>query len=359
MVRAAVFLATGDEKAQIQDVDVIGPGPGEVRVRIRATGVCHSDLHAMSGTLPQPAPCVLGHEGAGEVIAVGQGVESVAEGDRAIVSWMPACGACRWCHGGQPYLCMTLTLESIHNPRFRVGDTPYFGVSGTGTFAEEVVLPEQAVIGLPDDVPFEVGALIGCGVMTGVGSAINVARILPGSSVAVIGCGGVGISAIQGARVAGAAEIVAVDTVPQKLQWARQFGATHAVGPGDVETAKQEITEGLGFDYVLEVVGTSGTIRQAYDLTRRGGTTVIVGAGSVTDTVEFNAFELFFTDRTIKSSVYGGANAVRDFGRIVRLWRSGQLDLEGMISRRLPLDDVNDAFEALRAGEVIRQVIIF
>ena len=359
MVRAAVVLATGDTKAQIRDVEVLGPDAGEVKVRVRATGVCHSDIHAMDGTLPQPAPCVLGHEGAGDVIEVGPGVTSVAPGDRVIVSWVPPCGDCKQCLGGQPHLCLTLTITAMGNPRFRLDGEPCFGLAGTGTFSEELVLPYQAVVRIPDDVPYEIGALIGCAVMTGVGSSINVADIRAGSSVAVIGCGGVGIGVIQGARVAAAAEIVAIDTVPRKLEWAREFGATHAVTPDEVEALKGELTGGEGFDYVLEVVGSSATIRQAYDLTRRGGTTVVVGVGKMTDAVEFNAFELFFMDKTLKGSVYGGADVRRDFDRVLRLWRAGHLDLERMISSRIGLDDVNDAFDAMRAGEVIRQVILF
>lgn len=360
MVRAAVFHQTGQDKVEIvEDMRVLGPDAGEVKVRIRATGVCRSDLSGLNGTIPQPPPCVLGHEGAGEVLEVGPGVQGLAAGDRVIISFSPPCGTCGSCIKGSPNLCLTHLLSSFANPRFESGDTKYFGMAGIGTFAEEVTLPPNALVKVADDVPFEIGALIGCGVMTGVGSVINVARVRPGDSVAIIGVGGVGISVVQGARVAGASQIVAVDMVSQKLDWARQFGATHAVTPADLEDAKATLTGGEGFDHVFDVVGSSATIRTAYDATRRGGQTVIVGVGRMDDPVSFTPFELFLSDRTILPSTYGGADIRTDFHRMVALWRSGQLDLEGMITSRLTLDDVNDAFTAMEAGEVIRQVILF
>lgn len=358
-MRAAVFHAVGDDKVEIRDdLTLLGPDAGEVRVRIRAAGLCHSDLSAMDGTLPQPPPCVLGHEGAGEVIAVGDGVEDVAAGDRVIVSWVAPCGSCASCRNGSPHLCLTHTILATGNPRFRVGDVPYFGFAGIGTFAEEMSLPQRAVVKVDDDVPFELGALIGCGVTTGVMSVLNVAQVQRGESVAVIGCGGVGISVIQGARIAGAQHIVAIDLLEQKLEWAQRFGATHTVTPDKADRLKNQLTE-EGFDHAFEVVGSSRTIRAAYDLTRRGGQTVLVGVGRMDDAVTFSAFELFFSDRRINPSFFGRARIPDDFHRLIGLWRDGQLDLEGMITRRLPLEDLNDAIAALRAGEGIRQVVVF
>lgn len=357
-MRAAVFHEPGQTHVEVRDdVVAVGPGVGEVRVRIRATGVCHSDLSALDGTLPQPAPCVLGHEGAGEVVALGQGVGDVAEGDRVIVVWAPPCWTCPTCRAGHPNLCLTHLAASFEAPRFRVGDVPYHGMAGAGTFAEEVTLPRAAVVTVADDVPFEVAALLGCAVTTGVGAVLNAARVRPGDTVAVVGCGGVGISVVQGARIAGAAEVVAVDPVERKLGWATRFGATRAVTPDDAASAKEEVTGGEGFDHVFEVVGTPATIRAAYDLTRRGGQTVVVGIGRATETVSFDAFELVFSERRILPTFYGGVDVRRDLHRLIALWRSGQLDLDGMVTRRLPIEDVDDAFAALRAGEVIRQVI--
>jgi S-(hydroxymethyl)glutathione dehydrogenase / alcohol dehydrogenase len=357
-MRAAVVNEYGQEKITVRDdVKVLGPDEGEVRVKIKASGVCHSDISAMDGTLPASLPAVLGHEGAGEVVEVGPGVKNLQPGDRVIAAWIPPCGTCRTCLHGQPNLCMVKTLSAFGNPRFEAGGEKYFGMAGTGTFADETVMPQEALIAFDADVPFDIGALIGCGVMTGVGAAINTAQITPGSSVAVIGCGGVGIAAIQGARLAGAAEIVAIDMVDRKLDWAKQFGATHGVKGDAVEDAKNELTAGEGFDYVLEVVGRGSTIRQAVDLTRRGGTTVVVGAGKMDDMVSLSAFELFYMEKKLLGSLYGGADVRRDFPRIINLWKNGRLDLEGMITQRLPLDQVNEAFASMTDGEVIRTVI--
>lgn len=359
-MRAAVLRNVGDENLEIHDdVTVADPGPGEVKVKIHATGVCHSDLSAMTGTIPQPLPAVLGHEGAGEIVAVGEGVANVKVGDHVIVAWMPPCGLCKNCLTGQANLCIQVMMTNAASMRFAVDGQPIFGFSGFGTFAEELVAPSQGVIPIPADVPYEIASLIGCGVMTGVGAAINAAKIVPGSSVVVFGCGGVGIAAIQGARVAGAAEIVAVDLVDSKLEDAKRFGATHAVKPEALSETSYEITAGAGFDYALECVGHPKTIRDAYDAIRRGGTAVVVGVGRSDQIVEFNAFEFFWGEKTLKGTMYGSADVRVDFDRMLRLWRAGRLDLEGMISRRIDLSEINDAFDAMRRGEVIRQVITF
>ena len=361
VVRAAVIDAYGQDKAEIRDdVEAIAPAAGHVKVRMRSTGVCHSDLSAMAGILPAALPAVLGHEGAGEVLEVGEGVTRVKPGDRVVVAWVPPCGSCKTCLRGEPNLCMELTMAAYGSPNFSVGGNGFFGMAGTGTFAEEMTIPQAGCIPLADDVPFEIGALIGCGVMTGVGAALNTAKVRPGSSVAVIGCGGVGISAIQGARICGAAEIVAIDQVDGKLEWAKTFGATKtAKGIEQAQEVMTAVTGGEGFDYVFEVVGRSETIRQAWDLTRRGGTTVVVGAGRMEDMVQFSAFELFFSEKKLLGSYYGSGDVRVDFDRLLDLWRAGRLDLERMITQRLTLDDLNDAFAALKSGEVIRQVINF
>jgi S-(hydroxymethyl)glutathione dehydrogenase/alcohol dehydrogenase len=360
VVRGAVVEAYGQEKAEIRDdIEAIAPGPGHVKVKMRSTGVCHSDLSAMAGILPAALPAVLGHEGAGDVLEVGQGVTSVKVGDRVIVAWVPPCGTCKTCLRGEPNLCMELTMAAFASPNYTVGGTPHFGMAGTGTFAEEMTIPEAGCIPLADDVPYEIGALLGCGVMTGVGAALNTAKVKPGSTVAVIGCGGVGISVIQGARICGAADIVAIDQVDGKLEWAKKFGATKTAKGDAVQDVMTAVTGGEGFDYVFEVVGRSETIRQAWDLTRRGGTTVVVGAGRMEDMVAFSAFELFFSEKKLLGSYYGSADVRRDFDRLLGLWRAGRLDLDGMITQRLTLDDLNDAFAALKSGEVIRQVINF
>ncbi|HEV2377606.1 MAG TPA: Zn-dependent alcohol dehydrogenase [Streptosporangiaceae bacterium] len=359
-MRAAVLSSLDDEKITIRDdVTTVDPGPGQVRMRVHAAGVCHSDLSARTGGLPQPLPAVLGHEAAGEVTDVGEGVTGLAVGDRVVANWVPPCGTCVSCLRGELYHCMTHVIRAYLEPRFMIGGTPAFGMAGCGAFAEEMVLPQEGAVKIPADVPYEVAALVGCGVMTGVGAVINTARVEPGASVAVIGCGGVGIAAIQGARLSGASVIVGVDTVPAKHAHALRLGATHAVHPDQLGDLKNELTAGEGFDYAFEVVGLPQTIRTAWSAARRGGTVVIVGAGRADQQVEFSPFELLFDGKTLVPSLYGGADVRRDFGRLIGLWRAGRLDLEGMVTQRLKLDDIDDALSALGNGEVIRQVIVY
>jgi S-(hydroxymethyl)glutathione dehydrogenase/alcohol dehydrogenase len=360
IVRAAVLNAIGDDKLDIRDdVSTVDLAPGEVRIRVRAAGVCHSDLSGINGTLPTLTPGILGHEAAGDVVEIGGDVTELAVGDRAILCWVPPCGSCPACRRGQPYLCIVHVMQAYARPRFTVGGAPAFGMAGCGSFAEELVVPQQGAVKIPADTPYEIAALVGCGVTTGVGAVINTAQVEPGSSVVVIGCGGVGVAALQGARLSGASVIVGVDPVPAKHALARQFGATHTATPDELVGLTAELTGGEGFDYAFEVVGAAATIRAAWQATRRGGTTVVVGVGSMDTKVEFSAFELLFDGKTLLGSLYGSADVRRDYQRLLGLWRAGRLDLEGMISRRLGLDDVNDALDALGTGEVVRQVILF
>jgi Zn-dependent alcohol dehydrogenase len=341
------------------DVTAVGPGPAEVRVRIRATGVCHSDLSLLTGVISSGMPAVVGHEGAGEIVALGEQVTGLAAGQHVVISWTPACGDCAECRRGQPFLCLTYVIKGYKTAPFRLGDgTEAFAMAGCGTWAEEIVLPWQAVIPVDDDVPFEYAALLGCGIPTGVGAVVNTAKVTPGSSVAVVGCGGVGLAAIQGARIAGAATILAVDPLPAKHELARAMGATAAVTPDEAQQARKELTGG-GFDYAFEVVGLSATIRAAWALARRGGEVIVVGAGSRSDSVPFTAFELLFDGKRLLSSLYGGCDLRRDVPRFAGLWRAGLLDIEGLISRRIAFDDLNEAISALRRGEAVRQVVTF
>lgn len=351
-MRAAILRGVG-EALEVREVELTGPGPGEVRVRIAATGVCRSDLSLQDATLPHPFPCVPGHEGAGTVVEVGPGVDEVAVGDHVILTWVVPCGRCRFCLGGQANLCPdamgALNVAHIHD-----GTVAVTSGMGTGTFAEEAVVPAAAAIPIDADMPLDIAALLGCGVTTGVGAALNTARVEPGSRVAVLGCGGVGVNVVQGAAIAGAAEIVAVDTSAAKRDGAGAFGATSACAPEDLATAA-----GGGFDFAFDVVGSPATIRLAWDATRRGGTTVVVGAGRMDAAVTFSPFELFYMERALKGCVYGSADVRRDFHRFIELWRTGRLELEALISRRIGLDEVNAAFAAMDAGEVLRSVIVF
>ncbi|GAA2253066.1 Zn-dependent alcohol dehydrogenase [Streptomyces amakusaensis] len=356
-MRAAVLHETGQLKLDVlDDVEAVGFGPGKVRVRIRATGLCHSDVSAMNGVLPQPAPFVPGHEGAGEVVEVGDGVTGLRPGDRILVCWLPPCGTCPSCRRGQGRLCLAGFLNA-GTPNFRRSGGDVFGFAGTGTFAEEAVIDAACAVPIPDDVPFDIAALIGCGVTTGLGAAINTAEVEAGSSVAVIGCGGVGISVIQGAGLKGAARIVAVDPIASRREAALRFGATEAVAPEGLGEARKRITGGEGFDYVFEVVGKSATARTAYEATRRGGTLCVVGAGSMDDFLRLNMFELFFDEKRILPSMYGGGDVLASYERAIALWRAGRVDLESMITHRVPLARINDALEQMRTGEALRTCV--
>ncbi|HJP64747.1 MAG TPA: Zn-dependent alcohol dehydrogenase [Actinomycetota bacterium] len=357
-MRAAVLMGL-EQDAVVRDVELGEPGPEEVKVRMAAAGVCRSDLSMIHGVIPFPVPTVLGHEGAGEVLAVGEGVTTVGPGDHVIVSWSPPCGHCESCYSGRAYLCMDIQAMASMTPHAVMDGMPIPSFAGAGTFAEETIIPWQGAIKVPNDVPLEIASLLGCGVITGVGAALNTAKVRPGSTVCVIGAGGVGISVIQGSRIAGASAIVAVDPFESKLEMAKRFGATHGATPDGVGAVSMELTGSAGFDYVFEVVGSPQTIRKAWDLTRRGGETIIVGMGRMDAMVEFAAYDLFFSSKTLKGCYYGGADVRVDFDRLLRLWRTGRLDLEGMISQTIDLAEVNDALAALNTGEVIRSVIKF
>ncbi|WP_328633627.1 Zn-dependent alcohol dehydrogenase [Streptomyces sp. NBC_00356] len=356
-MRAAVLQEIGQDKLEVfDDVETVGFGPGKVRVRLRATGLCHSDVSAMNGVLPQPAPFIPGHEGAGEVIDVGDGVTNLTPGQRVLMCWLPACGTCPACKRGQTELCLAGFMNA-GTPNFKRPGGDVFGFAGTGTFTEEVVVNAACAVPIPDDVPFDIAALIGCGVTTGLGAAINTADVAAGSSVAVIGCGGVGISAIQGARLKGAAQIVAVDPVESRREAALKFGATKAISPDELADAKQNITGGEGFDYVFEVVGKSATARTAYDTTRRGGTLCVVGAGAMDDFLQLNMFELFFDEKKILPSMYGGGDVLQSYERAIALWRAGRIDLESLITHRVPLAEINEALDQMRTGSALRTCI--
>ncbi|MFB6808093.1 Zn-dependent alcohol dehydrogenase [Streptomyces sp. NPDC056387] len=357
-MRAALQSEIGQDKLEVvDDMETAGFGPGKVKIRIKATGLCHSDLSAMSGVLPQPAPFIPGHEGAGEIVDVGDGVTTHAIGDRVLVCWLPPCGHCPACKRGQGHLCLE-SFANVATPNFRrTGGGDIFGFAGTGTFAEEMVVPAACAVPIPDDLPYDIAALIGCGVTTGLGAAINTAKVEAGSSVAVIGCGGVGVSVIQGAKVQGAAQIVAVDPVASRREAALRFGATEAVAPEAFADAKNRITAGEGFDYVFEVVGKSATTQTAYEMTRRGGSVVVVGAGALDDNYSVNMFSLFFDEKKILPSMYGGGDVLRSYERTIALWRAGRVDLAGLITHRVHLAEINDALDQMRTGVALRTCI--
>ncbi|MFJ1758046.1 alcohol dehydrogenase catalytic domain-containing protein [Kitasatospora sp. NPDC088134] len=356
-MRAAILHQTGQDVLDVRDdVEAVGLGPGRVRVRVRAASLCHSDLSAMAGVLPQPAPFVPGHEGAGEVVEVGEGVTSPAVGDRVVLCWMPPCGACPACRRGQSHLCVA-SIRRLATPTFRIGgDTDAYGFYSTGAFAEELVVAADSVLPVPADLPHDLAALIGCGVTTGLGAVVNTAKVEAGSTVAVIGAGGVGIAAVQGARICGAARITVVDPVASRRERALAFGATEAIAPEELKAAARSVPGG-GFDHVFEAVGRSGTVRAGYDAARRGGAVVVIGAGAQDDQVSFSLGELFFNEKRLLPSMYGGGDVRRTADLAIALWRAGRLDLDGMITHRLPLAEVNEAVRQMRSGEALRTVL--
>lgn len=345
---------------KVEDVELAPPGPGMVRVRLAASGVCHTDLSIQDGTLPALLPATLGHEGAGVVAEVGAGVDGLTVGDHVVLSWVAPCRRCRLCLAGRPELCEHGMDHAFAGPygTTTAGVAVHCGL-GTGTFAEETVLPAAAAVRIGTDLPLELAALIGCAVCTGVGAVVNAAGVRPGESVAVVGCGGVGLAVVQGARLAGAADIVAVDRVPAKLAMALDNGATAAVDASSVDpaTAVRDLTRG-GVDHALEVVGTSTTIAQAYAMARRGGTVTVVGAGRFDDAVSFPALGLMADAKRVQGTVYGGTDPARDIPRLVALASAGALDLERLVTTRIGLDDVDGAFRAMVAGEVARSLVV-
>ena len=367
MVRAAVLPAVGKPLEIRDDIEVEDPHPGEVQVRIAASGVCHSDLSARNGVMLMPTPVVLGHEGAGVVERVGPGITRLRAGDHVLVSWVPQCGTCYYCERRQGHLCekATITLAAggllDGTTRLRSGGAPLHQMAASGTFAELTVVPETGVVRLPDDLDLKLAALLGCSVLTGVGAVLNTARVMAGDTVAVVGCGGVGLNVVQGARIAGAARIIAVDTNPAKLALAASFGATDAVDASSVEAVSgvMQLTEQRGADVAFEVVGLQDTIDQAVGMTRRGGQTVLVGLPAMDVTLAVPAFfGLVLAGRSISGCWYGSSNIRQDVPRLIRLYRAGRLDLEGLVSRTIGLHQVNDALESMGSGDLARSVIV-
>jgi S-(hydroxymethyl)glutathione dehydrogenase / alcohol dehydrogenase len=334
-------------------------GPYDARVRIEHSGVCHTDLSVTRGGLKRPLSILLGHEGAGVVTAVGSDVTRVKVGDRVVASFVASCGNCYFCLHDESHLCEYMfSLMGIPKATLRNG-TPVYASSTLGTFAQELTASETLLVKVNTDLPSEQLALIGCGVTTGVGAALNTAQVKPGASVAVFGCGGVGQSVIQGARIAGAARIFAVDPVASKREIALQLGATDVIdaSAGDPVAQLREMTGGRGCDYTFEVTGLPQVILQAYAAARRGGTIVVVGMTKMDATIELSAFSLLLDGKKLIGSVYGSSQVRPDFPRLGQLAETGRLDLGALVSRQIALEGVNDALAAIESGVVIRSVI--
>jgi NDMA-dependent alcohol dehydrogenase len=364
--RAAVLFEVG-KGLELRDVEVAPPKAGEVLVRMAAGGVCHSDLHVMTGHLGAPLPAVLGHEGSGVVADVGPGVTSVKAGDHVLPLWRLSCGECEHCTGGRPALCAAGTQVRMTGrlldgtTRFSLDGREVRHFAGVSSFSEYSVVPERAVLKIPSDLPLDRAALIGCAVITGVGAVINCARVQPGSSVAVFGTGGVGLNVVQGAALAGAERIVAVDLLDRKLEFARRFGATHVVNAsaGDPVARVRELTGGRGVDYAFEVIGLPQTMRQAFDALAKRGMAVVVGVSPFTAEVSVPVMSLVYEERVLTGSVYGSSRPRLDIPKLIDLYRAGRLKLDELLTRTYPFAEINEAYAALERGEVARSVVTF
>jgi S-(hydroxymethyl)glutathione dehydrogenase/alcohol dehydrogenase len=334
-------------------------GPGQVRVGIRAAGVCHSDLSMVNGTLSPPHPLVLGHEAAGEVLEAGAGVTRVQVGSHVALNWSPPCRDCWFCTHGEPWLCSTANIAALENGSTLDG-APVHVTLGLGAFAEQVVVPEKALIPVPSGLAWESAALLGCAVLTGTGAVRNTARVAAGSSVVVIGLGGVGLSVVAAARAAGAASVIAVDVSEAKKALAEAAGATDfVVSSENLSKDIRSRTEKRGADHAFECVGRAATIRAAWRATRRGGHVTVVGMGRADDMVELSALDIFSSARTLRASVYGSADPDHEVPALARDVLSGALNLDHLITDRIGLAEVPAAFDKMSRGEGARSVVIF
>jgi S-(hydroxymethyl)glutathione dehydrogenase / alcohol dehydrogenase len=364
-MRAALLEASERPLEVVTDVDIEDPRAGEVLVRVSHCGVCHSDLSLADGTFPVMGPTVLGHEAAGVVESVGPGVTEVVAGDKVVLTPIAACNACYWCVRGEYGCCvnnaaiLTGVLADGRTPLSRRGEPVLRGV-GLAGFAEYVITPVSGAIKVPDDTPLEIVCVIGCAVQTGVGAVLNTARLPEGATALVVGAGGIGIAIVQGARIAGAARIIVSDPVAERRETALRFGATDVIDPtaDDVPARVQALTGGIGVDDAFDAVGSAIAIETCLASTRNGGTTVLIGAGDLDQSVTLAPPVLMtFSERKIIGSCLGGCNGRRDIPRLIALWRAGRLDLEGMISARRPLAEVNEAFSDMAAGLGLRTVL--
>ena len=361
----AVIVREWNKPVCVEEVEVESPRRGEVMVKIAACGVCLSDYSAVNGTIPMPPPLVLGHEAAGVIEELGEGVEGLAIGDHVAIVWIPMCGRCRYCVEGRPALCdmsakAVFTLpDGTSRLKDRHGNTlnHYAGVS---VMAEYATVHRDNVLKIDPEIPLDKAALVGCAVMTGVGAAINTAKVEAGSSVAVFGAGGIGLNVIQGAALAGAVQIIAVDLADKKLEFAQQFGATHTINPGrdgDPVAKISEITGG-GADYSFECIGIPEVIAQAYNAIHKGGTAVVVGVTRADGTVTLGTFMMPFQEKVLTGSMYGSARPRIDFPRLLNLYRSNRLKLDELVTATYPIEEINRAFDDMLKGVNARGVLI-
>jgi len=357
-VRGVVARAKGEAVA-VETIVVPDPGPGEAVVAVQACGVCHTDLHYREGGINDQFPFLLGHEAAGTVAAVGEGVTDVAPGDYVVLNWRAVCGGCRACRRGRPWYCFS-TFNAVQRMTLADG-TPLSPALGIGAFADKTLVAAGQCTKVDERAPAPVAGLLGCGVMAGIGAAVNTGGVTRGDSVAVFGCGGVGDAAIAGSRLAGARTIIAVDIDDRKLEWAKGFGATHTVNSRSTDpvAAIRELTDGVGVDVAIEAVGHPAVYRQAFEARDLAGTVVLVGVPNPTMTLELPMIEVFGRGGALKSSWYGDCLPSRDFPVLIDLYLQGRLDLGAFVSETIGIDDVEAAFDKMHRGEVLRSVVVF
>jgi S-(hydroxymethyl)glutathione dehydrogenase / alcohol dehydrogenase len=364
-MQAAVLWEPG-VPIEVRGVDLDPPREGEALVKIAACGVCASDLHVVDGDLPEPLPLVLGHEASGVVTEVGSGVDRLAAGDHVVLALVPSCGECATCRHGRRNFCELAAIMASTGTladgtsRLSADGMKLHHFNSVSSFAEYAVVPHSVAVPIRRDVPLDVAALIGCAVLTGYGGVVRTAGVEEGASVAVWGCGGVGLNAVQAARLAGAGPIVAVDTRPEKLALAERLGATHAVraeATTDAAAAVRGLTDG-GVDYAFEAIGREATIRQAWDALRPGGTAVVLGLPPKGSTLTVDTWG-FINEKTLRGSYLGSAEIDEDVPRIVDLYAAGKLNLDDLVSRRIPLAELPEAFDRLRRGDGVRQLVVF
>jgi len=364
-MRAALLETPGQPLAVVDDVEIEDPRAGEVRVRVAHCGICHSDLSIVDGSFPAPTPIVLGHEAAGVIDAVGPNVTGLAPGDPVVLTPCPPCGTCYWCVRGEAALCvnslgiMSNTLPDGRTGLSRKGETVYRGVNVAG-FSEYVVLPATGAVKIPEGVPLEVACVIGCAVQTGVGAVLNAAEVEEGATVLVMGLGGIGLSTVQGARLAGASRILVSDPVAERREVAKHYGATDLIDPlqDDVITWARDLTGGIGVDYAFETAGVAALVTVGYGAARSGGTICAVGAPPLDQNIELGPGAVFAIGaKKVIGTILGNCNSLHEIPRLISLWQGGRLDLESMITARRPLAEINEAMDDLRASKGIRTVL--
>ncbi|MBQ6640349.1 MAG: S-(hydroxymethyl)mycothiol dehydrogenase [Saccharopolyspora sp.] len=357
-VRAVVATGKG-APVEVVDIRVPDPGPGEAVVAVQACGVCHTDLHYREGGISDDYPFLLGHEAAGVVESVGDGVQDLEPGDFVVLNWRAVCGVCRACKRGRPQYCFD--THNAAQPMTLTDGTPLEPALGIGAFAEKTLVHSGQCTKVDPSARPAVAGLLGCGVMAGIGAAVNTGHAGPGDTVAVIGCGGVGDGSVAGANMAGARRIIAVDKDPKKLDWAKQFGATHTVNAGEQDTVEaiRELTDGFGADLVVDAVGVPETYKQAFYARDLAGTVVLVGVPTPEMRLELPLLDVFARGGSLKSAWYGDCLPSRDFPMLVELYQQGRLPLEKFVTEQIALDQVESAFSKMHAGDVLRSVVVF